>query len=336
MKIGGDSSLSPLGQEYARRLAEFARMVVCGGATGFECLTVHPREAPMLRPTLSRVPASGHTRGVFAKGNWGRHSGSFEEARQHCGVHEGMRLVRMQIGYGNDFQDVPGSIEEVVRAVETADAPVTFIFIGDPGEVPTLGKAHPTGSQGPPTGEEIPARLWTSSLRRTKETAQHIPHSTMVLPGGKVWEQMSHRIYRNLDEVYAGEFEGLTYEEIKKRAPEEAALRKVDKLGYRYPRGESYYDIIARLDLPIQQLETFHEPTLIVGHQAVHRLVYAFLAGIAREEATELSIPLHTVIMIACDGAKPVTGLQGHSRMEERRFFLGPVRLVEDDGQKHL
>ena len=39
-----------------------------------------------------------------------------------------------------------------------------------------------------------------------------------------------------------------TYEEIKRLAPSEASLRSMDKIGYRYPRGESYYDILARLD----------------------------------------------------------------------------------------
>ena len=30
---------------------------------------------------------------------------------------------------------------------------------------------------------------------------------------------MSPRVYRNLDEIFAGEYEGLTYEEIKKKVP---------------------------------------------------------------------------------------------------------------------
>ena len=33
----------------------------------------------------------------------------------------------------------------------------------------------------------------------------------------RTWEQMSPRVYRNLDEIFAGEYEGLTYEEIKKK-----------------------------------------------------------------------------------------------------------------------
>jgi len=38
----------------------------------------------------------------------------------------------------------------------------------------------------------------------------------------------------NLDEIYAGVFDGMTYEEIKRQAPDEFAERAHNKLGYRY------------------------------------------------------------------------------------------------------
>ena len=56
---------------------------------------------------------------------------------------------------------------------------------------------------------------------------------------------MSPRVYRNLDEIFAGEYEGMRYDEIRAMAPSEAHLRSMDKIGYRYPRGESYFDILA-------------------------------------------------------------------------------------------
>ena len=63
---------------------------------------------------------------------------------------------------------------------------------------------------------------------------------------------MSRRELRNLDEIYAGVCDGMTYEEIEANYPEEFALRRENKLGYRYPRGESYLDVISRLDPLIQ------------------------------------------------------------------------------------
>ena len=88
------------------------------------------------------------------------------------------------------------------------------------------------------------ARLWTSSLNRTKLTAQFIRHDQ--LPNG--WVTMRPREWRALDEIYAGVFDGMSYEEIESRFPAEFALRSADKLTYRYPRGESYLDVMQRLD----------------------------------------------------------------------------------------
>lgn len=97
------------------------------------------------------------------------------------------------------------------------------------------------------TGEEKrvprPARLWTSTLRRTKETAQFIKHEKISTHqwdnGDEVeWIQFQGRARRNLDELYAGVCDGLTYKEIEQKYPEEFARRQEDKLTYRYPRGK--------------------------------------------------------------------------------------------------
>lgn len=175
-----------------------------------------------------------------------------------------------------------------------------------------------------------PCRLWTSSMKRTLDTARHIPHPLIdVAEGGQLWQQMSLRVYRNLDEIFAGEYEGMTYEEIERTSGDEAILRKKDKLGYRYPRGESYFDLIARLEPLMHELESYREPLLIVSHQATLRMVYAYLMGIDRTEAPRLDIPLHTVIKIQYDGF----GRQGQTVTEER--FPGP-QLNSSDGQRLL
>ena len=86
-----------------------------------------------------------------------------------------------------------------------------------------------------------PARLWTSTLRRTKETAQFIEHKTIqhTWDNGDTgeWVQFRCMVRRNLDELYAGICDGMTYEEIEQFYPEEFARRQDDKLAYRYPRG---------------------------------------------------------------------------------------------------
>lgn len=54
---------------------------------------------------------------------------------------------------------------------------------------------------------------------------------------------------------------------MKESFPEEYAAREKDKLRYRYPRGESYLDIIARLEPVIFEMERQKKPLLIIAHQ---------------------------------------------------------------------
>ena len=168
-------------------------------------------------------------------------------------------------------------------------------------------------------GQPVKARLWTSSMVRTIQTAQHIKRPKLQFDG-QSWTQMSHRIYRNLDELYAGICDGMTYKEIEEAFPDDFARRKADKLRYRYPRGESYLDIISRLDPLIMEMESYHEPLLVIGHQAVLRLIYAYFMGYTREESPTLSIPLNTVIKLT-----PKT-----YDCEESRITLGNLGNPED------
>jgi broad specificity phosphatase PhoE/predicted kinase len=143
--------------------------------------------------------------------------------------------------------------------------------------------------------------VWTSTLRRTIRTAEQIAPSTVA--------------WRALDEIDAGECDGLTYAEIKERLPHEYQARHRDKLRYRYPRGESYEDVIQRLDPVVIALERQRQPLLVVAHQAVLRALYAYLMGVPTAEVPSLPIPLHTVIKITPNAYG----------CEEERFELGPA-----------
>jgi len=208
------------------------------------------------------------------------------------------------------------------------------------------------------TGLEVPARLWTSTMRRTKETAQFIKQTKILLRSqtqpsyanadcipvnanstdgsgsGSIisnekeiveyeWVQMRPRAWHHLDELFAGSCDGMTYEEIEERFPEEWERRNVDKLAYRYPRGESYLDVIARLEPIIIEMERHQEPLLIVAHQAILRIIYAFYTGHSRGEAPYLSIPLNTVIEL----------VPGPVECKEQRHVLYKPVTLPSDGQ---
>lgn len=118
------------------------------------------------------------------------------------------------------------------------------------------------------------ARLYTSSLRRTMDTARHIAHPVDPATG---WKVMRPKAWRNLDEIYAGIFDAFTYESIATLAPEEFQRRNENKLTYRYPRGESYLDVIERLEPVVMELERQRDDILIVGHQGILRILYGAL-----------------------------------------------------------
>jgi len=183
----------------------------------------------------------------------------------------------------------------------------------------------------PETGEDItrprPARLWTSTLRRTKETAQFIDHPKIehTWDNGDtgIWVQFRPMARRNLDELYAGTCDGMTYKEIEQVFPEEFARRQDDKLSYRYPRGESYMDVTLRLEPLAQEMERTREPVLIVGHQGILRILYAYFMGLDRKEAPYVSIPLNNVIE-----------LTPHAYgCHEKRFCLMRKEEMLNDGQ---
>ena len=90
------------------------------------------------------------------------------------------------------------------------------------------------------TGKPIPARLWTSTMRRTKETAQFIKTPTIQVQPDPAdpssayeWIQMRRREWHHLDELFAGQCDGMTYKEIEEAFPDEWNRRKGDKLAYR-------------------------------------------------------------------------------------------------------
>lgn len=124
--------------------------------------------------------------------------------------------------------------------------------------------------------------VWTSTLRRTVHTARPLGLQT-----GE---------WKALDELDAGAFDGKTYKEIKECHAEEWLARMSDKLRYRYPRGESYEDVIQRVDRVIIELERYRTPVLVIAHRAVLRALYGYFVQLPREDVPYASVPLHTVI----------------------------------------
>lgn len=130
---------------------------------------------------------------------------------------------------------------------------------------------------------DTPLTVWTSTLRRTIQTASHLSYP--------------RRSFKALDELDAGVCDGLTYEEIAELYPEDFAARDADKYNYRYRGGESYSDLVHRIEPIIMELERV-ENILIISHQAIIRVILAYFLDKKAEEMPYIQVPLHTLIKL--------------------------------------
>ncbi|XP_016111016.1 6-phosphofructo-2-kinase/fructose-2,6-bisphosphatase 2-like, partial [Sinocyclocheilus grahami] len=132
--------------------------------------------------------------------------------------------------------------------------------------------------------QKIPdLKVWTSQLRRTIQTAEEL---------GVPYEQ-----WKILNEIDAGICEEMTYEKIKETYPDEYSLRDQDKYHYRYPGGESYQDLVQRLEPVIMELER-QGNVLVICHQAVMRCLLAYFLDKSADDLPYLKCPLHVVLKL--------------------------------------
>ncbi len=125
--------------------------------------------------------------------------------------------------------------------------------------------------------------VWTSTLKRTQQTARHLKYPQLQ--------------WKALDELDSGVCDAMTYAEVEEKFPDDFKARDDNKFEYRYRGGESYRDVVIRLEPIIMELER-QENILIVTHQAVLRCIYAYFMNVPQDQSPWMDVPLHTLIRI--------------------------------------
>jgi broad specificity phosphatase PhoE/predicted kinase len=127
--------------------------------------------------------------------------------------------------------------------------------------------------------------IFTSSKKRTMQTAQLIAsgqENCTIIP------------IKEFDEIHAGICEGMTYKSIEKKMPQIYQGREADKYHYVYPEGESYEIMKLRVEVGIKK--TFHlnrhsGNIMIIGHQAVNRMILSHFLYRREEDVPYIYIP---------------------------------------------
>ncbi|XP_034028746.1 6-phosphofructo-2-kinase/fructose-2,6-bisphosphatase 2-like isoform X2 [Thalassophryne amazonica] len=127
-------------------------------------------------------------------------------------------------------------------------------------------------------------KVWTSQLKCTIQTAEGL---------GVPYEQ-----WKILNEIDAGVCEEMTYKMIEEKYPKQFVMRSMDKYHYRYPGGESYQDLVQRLEPVIMELER-QGNVLVICHQAVMRCLLAYFLDKSAEDLPYIKCPLHKVLKLS-------------------------------------
>lgn len=125
--------------------------------------------------------------------------------------------------------------------------------------------------------------VWTSNLKRTKETAEGLSSNIIALS--------------NLNEINAGDFDGLDLNNIRTNYPNQYLIRDNNKLTERYPNGESYLDLQNRV-LPVIDcidMSNSNSSLLIISHQAVCRVIYSYFTKRSLSDCIDTKIDLHNI-----------------------------------------
>ncbi|SGZ57543.1 CIC11C00000004553 [Sungouiella intermedia] len=152
------------------------------------------------------------------------------------------------------------------------------------------GKASGTGLQESLLLAHIPTEpnfcVWTSMLLRAIETGNYFND-----------QEYNVKAMRMLNELGGGKYDGMTYDEIRRKHPKEFESRIKNKLTYRYPGvgGESYLDVLVRLRPVINEIERTTDHLLIVSHRVVLRVLLAYFLNLDKSAIVELDVPLHTL-----------------------------------------
>ena len=139
-------------------------------------------------------------------------------------------------------------------------------------------------------------RVMSSYLNRAVKTATPFQNT----------ERYEVSQWNCLNEINGGSFEGLSYSEVETKWPEIYQQRQSDKYQHSWPGGETYRQMIIRLESVFLEIESSPVPLVIIAHQAVCRGLYAYLMHQLPEECTKIDIPSHTVFRFwTSDGHHP-------------------------------
>ncbi len=157
------------------------------------------------------------------------------------------------------------------------------------------------------TNEDLPI-IFTSNYKRTLQTAAPIAarqkHCSIIA-------------LTEFNEIHAGVCDGMTYQEIREQMPQVAKARNRNKYGYVYPDGEGYVSMEKRIHRGLQKvfyLNNYGDNIMIVGHQAVNRMILSDFVFRQKEEVPYSYMPQNRYYHLQIDPHKKICELKPYAQ----------------------
>ncbi|PQE08913.1 6-phosphofructo-2-kinase protein [Rutstroemia sp. NJR-2017a WRK4] len=132
-----------------------------------------------------------------------------------------------------------------------------------------------------------PLTVWTSTRKRTVETAEYLKEK-----GFRVRQRSQ------MSQLNPGICEKMSERGLRRLYPEEVKMHELDPYHHRYPRAESYHDLAVRMEPIILELEREQNDLLIIAHESVLRVLYGYLMACDAMNIPNLKFPRNEIIEI--------------------------------------
>jgi broad specificity phosphatase PhoE len=129
----------------------------------------------------------------------------------------------------------------------------------------------------------------SSPMSRTRETMELLRKTIGLHPE-------SYRLDERLVELTFGEWEGMTWKEVRKKEPQLASLRERDKWNYVPPGGGESYAMLVDRVRPV--LDDLTRDTVLVAHGGVARAFLAVTCGVSTRDAASIDIWQGKILVI--------------------------------------
>ncbi|GKX65288.1 histidine phosphatase family protein [Inconstantimicrobium mannanitabidum] len=136
------------------------------------------------------------------------------------------------------------------------------------------------------------SKIYSSQQKRAVKTAEILSQAT----------NLDYVVMDGLEEINLGEWEGLSWTEVKEKYPEEYKEWYINRRYTKPPKGEAYQDMLDRVFAALHEIiKNNSKDVAIVTHSAVIMCIQCYLTNTPFDEMTKFKTDNTSIIEIDSD-----------------------------------